>query len=246
MVWVGIALILVTPEFRRFDFTWLVGDNPLLVQMGTLLGVSLEVSYPFLVWNKRIRPWLLMAVVMMHLGIDLALGLTEFGLTMVAANLSFVSGAWLRSLVSGRVQPLGRVLYDGYCPRCRTSMALLSAGDPDHVLEPVDLNSLDVAKLDPRLSREATLKAMHVVQSDGKVKAGYDAVMAVMGWIPLTWAFSLLRFVPGVSWIGRKVYDAIAASRPRDEPCTDETCGIHPPKPLKTKVQGREHVEKVP
>ena len=44
---------------------------------------------------------------------------------MIAANLAFVSGPWLRSLVAGRDvdQPAGRVLYDGACPRCRASMA---------------------------------------------------------------------------------------------------------------------------
>ena len=47
--------------------------------------------------------------VILHLGIALvAPGLTEFGLAMIAANLAFVSGAWLRSLVTGAIsRPCG-------------------------------------------------------------------------------------------------------------------------------------------
>jgi hypothetical protein len=43
---------------------------------------------------------------LMHLGIDFILGLTEFGLTMIAANLAFVSGAWIRGLKPGAEPPM--------------------------------------------------------------------------------------------------------------------------------------------
>ena len=33
-------------------------------------------------------------------------------------------------------------------------MALITAADPDHVIEPVDLTAVDVAQIDPRLTRE--------------------------------------------------------------------------------------------
>ena len=241
---VGIALILMTPEFRRFDFTWLVRELPLLVQFGTIAGLALEISYPFLIWNRRLRPWILLAMGFMHLGIEVALGLTEFGITMAAANLAFVSGAWLRSLVVGKAQPEGRVLYDGHCPRCRASMAFICAADPDHLIEPIDLNAVDPSLLDKRISKDAALKAMHLVDKKGRVSAGYDAVMNLLSWIPVTWAFSLVRYVPGVGWVGRRVYNAIAASRPRDVACTDEVCGIHPPAAAKSKPKVSSPVSK--
>ena len=59
---------------------------------------------------------------MLHLGIAvMSPGLTEFALAMLAANLAFVSGTWLRGLVTGADQPAVTVLYDGACPRCRAS-----------------------------------------------------------------------------------------------------------------------------
>jgi predicted DCC family thiol-disulfide oxidoreductase YuxK len=72
---------------------------------------------------------------------------------------------------------------------------------------------------------------MHLVRTDGRVESGYDAVMTVLGWTPLLGPLSLVRHVPGISAIGRRVYRGIADSRPRDAVCNDEVCGLHPHTP---------------
>ena len=107
--WTGQAIwgVLASAEFRVFDLTWLV-DHPWLLNLMTHASLALELGYPALIWVRRLRPLLLAAVALLHAGIGLtAPGLIEFGLTMLAGNLAFVSGPWLRSLVAGRAQPAG-------------------------------------------------------------------------------------------------------------------------------------------
>jgi predicted DCC family thiol-disulfide oxidoreductase YuxK len=227
--WSGMAIwgVLASAEFRLFDLTWLV-SYPWLLNLMTHGSLALEVSYPVLIWVRVLRPLYLTLVILLHAGIALtAPGLTEFGLAMVAGNLAFVSGPWLRSLVSGRDQPAGRVLYDGACPRCRASMALVAAGDPDRVVEPVDLTAVNVATIHPDLTKAACMNAMHLVRSDGRIAVGYDAVATLGRWIPLFWPVGILGSLPLFSHIGHRVYNAVAASRPRDVPCSDDVCGIH-------------------
>jgi len=228
--WNGTAIwgTLAAGEFRLFDLTWLAA-YPWLLNAMTHAALFLETAYPVMIWVKPIRPIWVAAVLLMHAAIGLTLGLFEFSLAMLAGNLAFASGPWLRSLVSGFNQPSGQILYDGGCPKCRASMAFLTAGDPDRVLDPVDLNAVDVASIHPSLTKEECLKSMHLVRSDGRVEKGYEAVMTALGWTPMFWPMSLARFVPGVAPIGRRVYDRVASTRSRDEPCTDEVCGIHPP-----------------
>lgn len=228
--WNGTAIwgTIAAGEFRLFDLTWLAA-YPLVLNVMTHGGLLFELLYPFLIWNRWTRPVLLAFAVALHIGIGLTLGLAEFGLAMLLGNVAFVSGPWLRSLVTGLSQPSGRVLYDGACPRCRASMALIGAADPDHVIEPVDLTAVNVASVHPSLTKEACLQAMHLVRADGRVLVGYDAVVALGRWCPLFFPLALVGSIPGVTGIGRRAYNRIAASRPRDEPCTDETCGLHPP-----------------
>ena len=180
--WNGTAIwgMVASAEFNLLDFTWLAAQ-PLLLNVLSHASLAIEISYPVLIWPRTIRPLMLAMVVMLHLGIGLtAPGLTEFGLAMCAGNLAFVSGAWLRSLVVGldRSKPGAIVLYDGACPRCRASIAFVTAADPDHLIEPVDLTSVDVRTVHPSLTSEACLKAMHVVLADGRVVSGFDAVIA--------------------------------------------------------------------
>ncbi len=228
--WTGTATwgTLAAGEFRLFDLTWLAA-YPWLLNAMTHGALALETGYPALIWARPLRPWVIAGATAMHLGIGLTLGLVEFSLAMIAGNLAFASGPWLRSLVSGLDQPAGKVLYDGACPRCRASMAFITAGDPDRVIEPIDLNSVDLATVHPGLTRDACLKAMHLVRRDGRVEVGYEAAMTLLAWTPASAPFSMVRYVPGVSAVGRRVYNRIASTRPRDGECTDEACGIHPP-----------------
>ena len=62
-------------------------------------GPGGELSGPDL-GQSRSAPTSWLGVAALHLGIGLTLGLFEFSLAMMAANLAFVSGPWLRSLVT--------------------------------------------------------------------------------------------------------------------------------------------------
>ena len=136
--------------------------------------------------------------VVLHLGIAIvAPGLTEFGLAMIAANLAFCSAAWVRSLVSGSDQPALRVLFDGACPRCRASMALVTAADPDRVLEPIDLTAVDVATLHPALTKQACMESMHVISRTGARDRGVRRSAVDWNLAAALLAVLLVRLVTG-------------------------------------------------
>ena len=231
--WTGTAIwgTMTAGEFVAINFTSLAAW-PILLNLLTHASLALEIAYPVLVWFWLTRPLMIVGAIGLHLGIAVVCpGLTEFGLAMITANVAFMSGPWLRSLVAGRGddQPALRVLFDGACPRCRASMALVTAADPDQVVEPIDLTAVDVATVDPRLKREACLKAMHAVSRSGRITVGFDAVTAVGRRLPLFWIPAFLAGLPGIATLGRLGYNRFAATRPRDVPCTDDVCGLHPP-----------------
>ncbi len=108
--WTGLALwkTMTTGEFVVFNFTALAAW-PVLVNLLTHASLALELLYPVFVWVKAIRPLALVLVFTLHLGIAvMSPGLTEFALIMIAANLAFVPGSWLRSLVTGGARRLCR------------------------------------------------------------------------------------------------------------------------------------------
>ena len=92
--WDGSAImkILGNAEFRPFDLTGTMSSpaGVYLLNLATHLALWTEILYPVLIWKPAFRRWVLGAVVMMHAGIALTMGLVEFSLVMLAGNLAFV------------------------------------------------------------------------------------------------------------------------------------------------------------
>ena len=154
---------MATGEFVVLDFTALAAW-PVLINLVTHASLALELLYPVLVWVKIVRPLLLAGVVALHVGIAvMSPGLTEFALAMIAGNLAFVSGTWLRGLATGPSQPALRVLYDGACPQ------VPGVDGPDHrgrsrpCVEPVDLTAVDVEQGPSR----PDARGLHAVDARG-------------------------------------------------------------------------------
>jgi hypothetical protein len=95
--WNGEAMlmILLAPEYRVGDYLWLAA-YPRFLNFLTHATVALEVLYPVFVWVRVLRPLMITGMILLHVGIDLTMGLREFSLAMIAGNLAFVSGSWLR------------------------------------------------------------------------------------------------------------------------------------------------------
>lgn len=98
--WEGAALwgAAANVQYRTLDLTWLAG-HPLLVNALTLGTLWWEVSYAAVVWPRLTRRLTLAMAVPVHLGIGLAMGMMEFGLAMLAANMAFVPASVLRRLL---------------------------------------------------------------------------------------------------------------------------------------------------
>jgi predicted DCC family thiol-disulfide oxidoreductase YuxK len=228
--WNGMAIwrTMTAGEFVVGNFTGLA-EWPMLLNFLTHSSLALELLYPILIWIPITRPLILAGALAMHLGIAVINpGLTEFSLAMLAANLAFVSGCWLRGLATGGEGPALRVLYDGACPRCRSSIALVTAADPGHMIESIDMTAVDVRSIHPELTLASCLRSMHAVTDAGRIRSGFDAVRSIGAALPLFWPIAVLAYLPGVAFWGRRLYNHLAATRPRDVPCTDEICGIHP------------------
>ncbi len=73
----------------------------------TYATLTFEITFPFLIWNRYLRPWMLFGAVMLHGGIAIFMGLGGFGAIMFSGCMAFIpaSGArwFLHSLLGNRV-----------------------------------------------------------------------------------------------------------------------------------------------
>jgi hypothetical protein len=63
----------------------------LLVNLATWGTLALELALGVLVWNRRLRPWVLAAGVIMHMMIMITIAMAFFSLAMFVLYLAWIS-----------------------------------------------------------------------------------------------------------------------------------------------------------
>ena len=66
---------------------------------GALFTLFTEIGFPFLVWQRPLRPLMVSCSILMHLGIGLVMGLSVFSLFMMVMVLAFVPPETMRAFV---------------------------------------------------------------------------------------------------------------------------------------------------
>jgi hypothetical protein len=112
MWWSGTALWLTmdNPEFAPMssalyqEFLVFLCKNrwlwEVVVSGGVAFTLVLEIGFPILVWPRATRWVMVIGAVLLHTGISLSMGLTTFGLIMLAMLLSFIPPPAVRRLVN--------------------------------------------------------------------------------------------------------------------------------------------------
>jgi hypothetical protein len=92
-IWYAVSSL----DYQSNDLTWIV-YFPWLYQALSVGTWAWEISFPILVWQDRLRPWVLMVGLTMHLGIGMFMGMWTFGLAMLFLYLSFIPAEAYRVL----------------------------------------------------------------------------------------------------------------------------------------------------
>ena len=125
-------------------------------------------------------------------------------------------------------RPKAIVLYDGLCRFCQRGVRILKRLDWRGRLSYQDCR--DTANLPPcaePLELPRMLEEMHVVTPDRRhALHGYRAVRWLLWRLPLGWPVTPLLYIPGVPWLGNKVYRWIARHRYELVPCKDGVCTL--------------------
>ncbi|GIK19652.1 MAG: hypothetical protein AMXMBFR77_19860 [Phycisphaerales bacterium] len=107
--------------------------------------------------------------------------------------------------------------YDGGCGVCRRTSRWLRRLDWLRRLEFVDMTQVGPTELP--VPADVALGGMPMRTSDGRVLVGFPAVRRALMLTPLGLIPGVLLHVPGVSWVGGRMYARIASRRRREESC---------------------------
>jgi predicted DCC family thiol-disulfide oxidoreductase YuxK len=207
------------PDLKRFPVPLLNGDHMWLINIATYGTLAAELALAFLVWVPRLRLYVLAAGVLMHLGIEYSMNIPLFSALMIAGYVPFLTQTDLDRFVAWARVPLAparmRLVYDGHCNFCRSSLLVVQFLDIFRLVTFLDVHRPDELRLAPEVRAEDVDLAAVAVNRNGRQFPGFDAFRALAWRLPATWLLAPFLYLPGVPWIGRRVYRWIAANRSR-------------------------------
>lgn len=210
----AIWLVFVSADYYNNFMLNILASNYWLSNVATYSVILIEVAFPFMIWQRASRPYLLAAAIFLHLQFALLMSLYYFSLVMMMGHMSFLRPEWLRrlgALWKWRIGPM-EMIYDGRCGFCKRSMAGFLAFDGLRQIQIRDFRA------DPSsvVSNERMEKALHLVLPDGRALPGFEAYRYVVLRVPGLWWQIPFFYVPVFSrLLGHPIYNWVAANRSR-------------------------------
>lgn len=129
--------------------------------------------------------------------------------------------------------PTPVALYDGHCRFCTEQTQRLGRMAHGRI-EMRDFQQPGALDAFPTLTHEACMRELKVVEPDGRISGGAEAIVRVLRAArPLLGRLALVYYVPGVRWLADRAYRFVANRRyevfGRTEDCDDGTCSLHGP-----------------
>jgi Vitamin K-dependent gamma-carboxylase len=201
----GTALYYTTRlvQFQRFPVPTV--ENGLLLRISTWSALLVEFAVGVLVWVRKIRYWILLLGVCLHLSIEYSMNIPLFQWIMMSSYVTFIDPAdlsrawgWLRRRVAGRLGNPVDVIYDGSSVGSDRLANVLRAIDIFGRLRFIDRHSLEVRTAWPALSGRQGEPCL-LIGANGSLLEGFSGLVAISRLVPLLWWLAPAALVSG-SW----------------------------------------------
>src|ERR1700730_9251621 len=117
------------------------------------------------------------------------------------------------------------IIFDGQCGFCIRSLRVMRALDIRESLRFYDANQPGTLELFPELAGAALAEAMYVHVQGEPSYSGFYAFRRVLWSSPLMWPLIPLFYIPGVSFLGERVYAWVARNR-NNFGCESDLCPL--------------------
>ncbi|UFJ62332.1 DCC1-like thiol-disulfide oxidoreductase family protein [Brevibacillus sedimenti] len=224
-------------EFSRPLLRYLVEEHLWLTIIITYFTMWIKIAFPFTILNKKLKPFIVAAMVTFHLGICIGMGLLTFSVIMIILEfLVFTDkeyrNGWIRMnrfarklqyflMRTGRVWGKRRlapyqiiVFYDGWCPMCRRIMRSFRRLDYFGLLKFASFRNPQIIVRYGLVPQEVE-KRMHSmkVASVDKKKVGIHSIVQICTRLVPLWPLVPFLYLSEKIGIGSVVYDYIASKR---------------------------------
>jgi predicted DCC family thiol-disulfide oxidoreductase YuxK len=188
-------------------------------------ALLLELAFAPLTLFRRLRPFLWLAMVGLHLGLLVLVNFSDLTMGMLMLHFFTLDPAWIPS-----PKPVGQpIFYDGHCGLCHGLVRfVLSEDQSSHPFSFAPLQGEEIKRSIAESVRAKLPDSVVVVEENKNVLTRSTAVIYVLKRLGGLWFLgaTLLSLVPRI--LRDLAYDAIASVRGRIFGTTEEVCPLVP------------------
>lgn len=203
--WIGGTAVYYTTrllEFQRFPFPAL--ENGIILKLLTWSTLFVEFALGVLIWFRRIRYWVLLMGVCLHLSIEYLMNIPLFQWIAMATYVTFIDPAdltrvwnWIRHRLVARLGNPADVIYEGNSARAARLADVLRAADVFGRLNFYDVNTCGKDTGWPTvLAPQSRIKL--VIRANGRMYGTNKGLIAISRRVPVLWPLAPLSLVNGV------------------------------------------------
>ena len=201
------------------------------LKAATWAALFLELSFAPLALLRRMRPFLWLAMVGLHIGLLVLVNFSDLTIGMLLLHFFTFDPAWIPS-----PKPAGQpIFYDGHCGLCHGLVRfVLSEDQSAHPFSFAPLQGEEIKRTIAESIRAKLPDSVVVVEENRNVLTRSAAVIYVLKRLGGLWFLcaTLLSLVPRA--LRDLAYDAIASVRKRVFGTTDDICPLVP-RPLRAR-----------
>jgi predicted DCC family thiol-disulfide oxidoreductase YuxK len=201
------------------------------LKAATWAALFLELAFAPLALSRRLRPFLWLTMVGLHIGLLVLVNFSDLTIGMLLLHFFTFDPAWVPS-----PKPAGQpIFYDGHCGLCHGLVRfVLSEDQSAHPFSFAPLQGEEIKRTIAEPVRAKLPDSVVVVEENSNVLTRSAAVIYVLKRLGGLWFLcaTVLSFVPRA--LRDLAYDAIASVRRRIFGTTDDVCPLVP-RPLRAR-----------
>lgn len=213
---------LARPTFLR---ELLAGMPQSMLALATWGALALELLFAPLALSRRLRPWLWLAMVLMHLGLIVLIDFADLSIGMLMLHLFTFDPAWIPARADAGEK--AEVFYDGSCGLCHGAVRFILAEEREERFVYSPLQGERFASIRPQgleLPDSVVLRL-----PDGSILVESEAALAILERLGGMWRALAIagRLIPLPLRDG--IYRLVARNRKKMFGTRDAACPILPP-----------------
>lgn len=206
-------------DFMATDWNIPLTENHYFVVLGTYFTIFWELAFPFLIWFRKTKYYILFFGVVLHVGIWIFMRIDNFSWVMISTYFVFISDEEYSNIYNKIFKNKLIIYIDGWCNNCLKFSKLVKKFDYFNLIEISNIRS-------EKLVDDRKLREMYSENLYKKNFYGFDSLFEVNKRLVVFWLFLPIMYLLKISKIGFLLYNELASKRKIIPLGCDDNCLI--------------------